>query len=440
MIFHDAMKSLKNDFSRSFFYWLTFMLTTMFTFLFFCIATSSEIGLSFFGASTGTVLNVTLFSVAVCVIEVFFANDFFVKTKSKALAIQLICGAKFVQLAEYLLAQTFILLALAIPAGVILSVVLLPIVNMILSSFLGASFSAGITAGAAGGTLFVVIMLVFWTTYLNLAYAYRNNAQTLLNEQGEKNKSQQSFLSTIKLDVSIGGSKGAHIAGFLQKFFWVLLSLFFYIGPLVFIFRNPENIFIFSVANMFGFLLCIKHIINPLLHYLLNEGRVDKPKSVAVLGFLRTDIKIMKVNIILVVLSSVILLSTFVTSNDGAMTLMLILLSYVIINILLSLAVMFKFATDILGRKKYFITMGQLGYTKGALKSIVFEETTLFYIFLMAAVMIPVGAIFIKLVGDGSMMVSMAVFLGLCFVIPMVLCYLVTIVYYMKAIAYKDEK
>ena len=38
MIFASALKSLKRDFYRSFFYWLTFMLTTAFVFLFFCIA------------------------------------------------------------------------------------------------------------------------------------------------------------------------------------------------------------------------------------------------------------------------------------------------------------------------------------------------------------------------------------------------------------------
>ena len=80
MIFASALKSLKRDFYRSFFYWLTFMLTTAFVFLFFCIAVSPAVGMTFRNSQGGLAVNVTFFAVFVCMVDVFFANDFFVRT------------------------------------------------------------------------------------------------------------------------------------------------------------------------------------------------------------------------------------------------------------------------------------------------------------------------------------------------------------------------
>ena len=40
MIIRDALRSLKNNFGKALFYWLTFVLTSMFIFLFFNIAMS----------------------------------------------------------------------------------------------------------------------------------------------------------------------------------------------------------------------------------------------------------------------------------------------------------------------------------------------------------------------------------------------------------------
>lgn len=445
MIFHDALKSLKNDFSRSFFYWLTFLLTTMFTFLFLCVATTDDLGLTFFRSTGGTVLNITMFSIIVCMIEVLFANDFFVKTKSKALAIQLICGAKFIQLAEYLLAQTFILLVLAIPIGIISALALIPLVNFVLSNYLGASFACALTGEAIGGTVFVLIFLVFWTTYLNLAYAYRNNANTLLNEQNGK-KENKSLLADVKKQLT-GGAKDKgdqKSAGFWLSLIiqsaMVLISLAVYIGSLVAAFANAENIFIYGAINMVGFVMLIKYLINPLIDYLLDEGLISNAKAIAVLGFLKNDIKIMTINIILLVLSSVILLSSFVTSDEGPAVMMLILLSYIVINVLLSLAVMFKFATDIFSRKKYYMTMSQLGYLKSDLKKIIVQECTLFYIIIFLATFIPIGCFLTIIINSGGMAPEMAIFLILSGVIPLIFCYIVTIIYHFKSVKYKEER
>ena len=433
MIFHDALGSLKNDFSRSFFYWLTFLLTTTFSVLFFSVASQEEIGFTLIHASNDVSTTITIFSVVICMIEVFFANDFFIKTKSKALAIQLICGAKFVQLAEYLLCQTFILLALAIPCGILLALGLIPVTNTAISMYLHSSFIIQINSTAIIGTAFVVLTLIFWTTYLNMAFAYRNNASTLLNERSVLTGLSSSLLAGLGINKIENVKKAVKILRGIG-------SIFLFIAPLAFMFRSPDNIFVLSLASMAGFLFTTTTVVIPGISKLLKDCCIQKPVALTFLGFLRTDIRIMRVNVILLVLSSVLLISTLVTGCDTAMLMMMVLLSYIVINILLSLAVMFKFSTDILNRKKYFMTMDQLGYFKRDLNGIILAETTAFYVYVIFSALIPIGFIFALLSMRGMMETPVIVFLIGSFLVPMLVCYLVTLLYYFKTVKVKKER
>lgn len=436
MILHDALKSLMRDFSRSFFYWLTFALTTAFTFLFFCIATDSEIGMTFIRNEGGMETNITLFSIFVCMVEVFFANDFFVKTKSRHLAVLLICGGRFVQLAEFLLCQTFILLGAAIPVGLLAAVLIIPLMNTVLSAFLGRAFSFGVGLSAAGGTAVVLLTLVFWTTYLNMAFAYRNNALSLLNEQQITTGDGQSLMNNIAREKN--GERGTFSRVF-SKIKGVVAAVMFF-GPLLLMRQAPDSIFALSLIGMAGFLLCISSIIIPLLDLLMHRFRISEPRSVAILGFLRTDIKILRINLILIVLSSVLMISIFVTSIDSPTTLMLALLTYIVMNILLSLSIMFKFATNVLSRRKYFMTMAQLGYLKKDLHRIVISEVSILYLFLLAACLTYLGTIFAVFTGNGILSPSFAGILLLAFVIPLAACYIITTVYYFRAVRFREER
>lgn len=433
MIFHDALGSLKNDFSRSFFYWLTFLLTTTFSVLFFSVASQEEIGFTLIHASNDVSTTITIFSVVICMIEVFFANDFFIKTKSKALAIQLICGARFVQLAEYLLCQTFILLAAAIPCGILLAVGLIPVTNTAISLYLHSSFTIQVNSTAIIGTAFVVLTLIFWTTYLNMAFAYRNNASTLLNERSVLTGLSSSLLAGLGINKIENVKKAVKILRGVG-------SIVLFIAPLAFMLRSPDNIFVLSLASMAGFLFTTTTVVIPGISKLLKDCCIHKPVVLTFLGFLRTDIRIMRVNVILLVLSSVLLISTLVTGCDTAMLMMMVLLSYIVINILLSLAVMFKFSTDILNRKKYFMTMDQLGYFKRDLNGIILAETTVFYVYVIFSALIPIGFIFALLSMRGMMEIPVIVFLTGSFLVPMLVCYLVTLLYYFKTVKVKKER
>jgi hypothetical protein len=108
-----ALRSIKDDLSRSLFYWLTFVLTSMFMFLFFHISYSDMVGVTFINGNNDMATFITVLVLGICMIVVFFANDFYVKKKSKDLAVRLVCGGTYFQIASFLLFQTGLLFVFA---------------------------------------------------------------------------------------------------------------------------------------------------------------------------------------------------------------------------------------------------------------------------------------------------------------------------------------
>jgi hypothetical protein len=76
------------------------------------------------------------------------------------------------------------------------------------------------------------------------------------------------------------------------------------------------------------------------------EKKTSDPQAVAVLGFYRTDLTILRSNIILFLICAVLLISVILGRNTTDLEMMLSLLSYVVMNVLLSMAIMFKFSTE----------------------------------------------------------------------------------------------
>lgn len=91
----SALRSIKDDFSRSLFYWLTFVLTSMFMFLFFHLSLSDFVGVTFINSTNNMETFITVLVIVICMVVIYFANDFYVKKKSKELAVRLVCGATY---------------------------------------------------------------------------------------------------------------------------------------------------------------------------------------------------------------------------------------------------------------------------------------------------------------------------------------------------------
>ena len=108
------------------------------------------------------------------------ANDFYVKKKSKELAVILICGGTYLQLVEFLLIQTGILMVFSIPVGIGLGWACFPLLSLLIKTMSGCEIEIGFGMQSVALTASVIILEVFWCTMLNLGYAYRNSICSLL--------------------------------------------------------------------------------------------------------------------------------------------------------------------------------------------------------------------------------------------------------------------
>ncbi len=444
MIVRDAIRSLKNSMAKAVFYWLTFVLTSMFVFLFFNISMSESLGFTWINNNNDTVTTVTVFVITICLIIIFFANDFFVKNKAKELAIRLVCGATFLQLAEYLLVQTFILMIIAIPFGITGALILVPVLNGIISSILNSTFAIGIYPYAVLTTGIILGLVVFWTTYLNLSFAYRNSASMLLNERKLINPLSgfsmidDNFVLTEKekeerrKERLARRQRGAR----LRKILCIILFLF----PLIVFHINRDMALVVSIFGMVGFYLGVPNVIIPELNSLTRDKKTDDPEVMAVAGFYRTDLTILRSNIILFLASAILLVCILLGRETTPLEMMLSLLSYVVMNVLLSLAIMFKFSTEVYSRQKYFMTLNHLGYVKEDRERIINKEVSLLYLTIMAVALLYLGNIFLSMVFANVLTWNQAGLLVLFMVIPLGFAWLFTLFYYKHTVLTQPEE
>lgn len=444
MIVRDAIRSLKNSMAKAVFYWLTFVLTSMFVFLFFNISMSESLGFTWINNNNDTVTTVTVFVITICLIIIFFANDFFVKNKAKELAIRLVCGATFLQLAEYLLVQTFILMVIAIPFGITGALILVPMLNGIISSILNSPFSIGIYPYAVLTTVIILGLVVFWTTYLNLSFAYRNSASMLLNERKLINPLSgfsmidDNFILTEKekeerrKEKLARRERGAKI----RKILCIILFLF----PLIVFHINRDMALVVSIFGMVGFYLGVPNVIIPWLNSLTRDKKTDDPEVMAVAGFYRTDLTILRSNIILFLASAILLVCILLGRETTPLEMMLSLLSYVVMNVLLSLAIMFKFSTEVYSRQKYFMTLNHLGYVKEDRERIINREVSLLYLTILAVALLYLGNIFLSMIFGNVLTWNQAGLLILFMIIPLGIAWLFTLFYYKHTVLTQPEE
>lgn len=421
-MFKAALRSIKDDFSRSLFYWLTFVLTSMFMFLFFNISYNEKIDVNFINSRNDMATFITVFVIGICMVVIFFANDFFAKKKAKDMAVRLVCGSTYLQIAKFLLYQSAILLLLAIPTGIILAIVFIPIINIILSVSFHTDLILSIQMDAMSSTALILVIVIFYSTILNLGYAYRNSIHTLINEERLNLKSgvpvfQMNFKLSLKMKKII------------STFLFLLPVVMFYIYG-----NDSKNLLAFSIIGILGFFMFLNNVFIPYLNKLTHTLKTNNSTLLIYLGFIRTNIIVLKKNIILLIISAIFFVSLLIASLENPLEMILAYISFITINILLSLSIMFKYSTEIAVRKKYYLSLERIGYTKETLKTIIRKEVYLFYFIIICFSLLYISNMIISLVIHKIININMLIILTLSFVVPLLLCALVNHIYYNKTI------
>ena len=396
----SAVRSLFDDFQKSLFYWLTFVVTTLFMFVFFQIACSPMIGMKFIEGKNDLVAYLSVLVITVCLIAVFFANDFYVKKKAKDLAVRLVCGSSFIQLTIYLLSQTFILFLMALPVAGALSIFVLWFISFLTPvsiEFVSEGFLV---------TVIMLIFEIFWCTILNIGYAYRSSIVMLI--QGDR--MQKSHKSLLPFHLGVNMKKG--------------IGLVLFIVPIIFMYiygKEASSFLLFSIIGMIGLKQCFHKLFIPSMDDLIKK-HIHHHHKITYLGFLRRDMIFMENQIIFLIVGAILLLGLLIIGLGNAMYQILIYVSFVAMNCLLSLTIMFRFSTEMIERQKLFLTLQRIGYEHNDLFKIIKKEVFILYSLIVGLALFYMVNIFISLYIHFHISVDMILLMlsGLCG--PLIIC------------------
>ena len=415
----DALKSIKNDFSGSLFYWLTFVLSSMFILMFFHIAYSDSVGVSFINSKNNMKTFMSVIVIAMCMIVIFFTNDFYVKKKAKELSVRLVCGSTYASLVVFLLFQTILLFLLAIPAGMVLAVMCIPFINYLLIEVLNSEIYITLNATAFISTFIIIAAEIGWCTLVNLGFSYRSSIKALMD--GDKGY----FKSAVSLPVFVSGKAKKNIALVL---YIVPLLLFYTVG------KETTGIFIFSLFGMIGMYSCFESVFVPYLSDKIENKYIEDPLKVVSLGFLRHNCIILKSSVVLLVVCSIILIGILVSCLNEPVDVMMAMISFVVINILMTFALMFKFSSELMYRKPIYESIRRIGYLDTQIQHIMLNEVVLLYVFVGVLCLLYILNIFNVLMIHALLDVRLIVGMLMAFIIPMFICGVINYCYYKKVV------
>lgn len=412
----DVMNALMHDKIRTFFCWITFTLTSMFIFLFFAVAMSDAVGVTMIQAKSDVPTILMVAAVLLCSIEIVFTNDFFIKNKAKNLAIRLICGATYTQNAGYLLLQTVFILCLALPTGIILGLCAIPLINVILISVMHTDITVTLSFQSILWSILVLSYVIFWTLLLNLSFSYRNSAAQLLNPNAIKMPQSQVF----------------SLSNAATKYVMKVLHLILWIAPLLLFYYDKSLVLVCTIASLAGYAMVLTDFFLPLLDTYIHQ-KIDQKNTLIALGLFRNDLKVLKINILLFIIASTLLIS-LLTSTENPIYQMLVLITYISMNCLLALTIMFKYANEMSDRIIKFKTLSHIGYLQSDIKKIIRKEVFALYTFITISILIYLINIFATLYLGGMLEMNHIWILIVGSITPIVLCGLISLLFYRRTV------
>ncbi len=351
-----ALISLKKDYKQALFYWLTFVLSTAFTFSIFNLSFSDQKLLSIQGGSGSSMISAMLCGViTIAMFSSFYANNYYITTKAKELSLNLISGASYLQLTSFLMIQNIVIMFSSIPLGAFIGYISIPLQRYLLQEILHFPAMIVVSSDAILGTSYIVGFEVLWCVILNLGFVYRSSITDLLHT-----------------------GKSSSFA--FKHVGWDLLYMIFYSSGIVLILLNGDDISAYVGYTLLGSvgLFGIDAYIIPKLLSQLAKRCHPYPQARIYLNYIRDNFQKMNLPILILVISSSLMIA-LVASYYPALETMIALFCDGMILILIGFSLNFKYMGIIEQRLLDYHHLLLFGYTFKQLKRIALKEVLVFY-------------------------------------------------------------
>lgn len=349
-----ALTMLKADFQKSLFYGGSLVFSTAVVFVFFNMTANPYYSGTTDMTKTNFSMILALIVVIIAMVLAFFANSYYLNSKTKELAIETICGGSVLTLANFLLTQNIVIMLFTIPLGLGLGYLLIPIINMILYPQMGVIANYWqVYSGGLGYTIVSLITEIIWLVIVDTGYAYRTEVKDLFEaEQTLQNKNK----------------------GIIRTPSIVFLAI--YLLPIVLFLTLEVNSDLYlgvTVIGLFGISGMLNKVLPSLIMHLQKRYINHKHRLIA-LGNLHHTLKQLSILMMTIILSVTFLICFMCAYINDFSQLVIIFMSYVVLIILIAVSIVYKVLIEASKRKKSFTHMKMLGYVTADLKKIIAEE------------------------------------------------------------------
>jgi putative ABC transport system permease protein len=307
--------------------------------------------------------DIIFFLVLIVCIFTFYANSYFVTSKSKEMAIAELSGIWPSKLARMLLFQNAIIEIIGGTLGIIVGIILMPGFLLLMYTMLGINGSLGtISIQGIFGTIAILFLQLSYVSLGDYGYASSREILDLIN--GDK-KVYSFGIRALKLNSKI----------YFITYFIPIISIF--ISPW---FVNVSLIVFFDMFfTVFGISGILRYYIPDKILQLKKEKYINDKIKLISLSNLYISLKQLKFIIMTLAIVVEILLCIMGMFKSSPQIKIICICSYSTVIILIAVSIIYKIMLETDNKRHEFRQLGLIGYTTAQSKKIVTQEFTIFY-------------------------------------------------------------
>lgn len=432
-IFNFARSMLKKELKKSIFYTLTILFSITMCFVFLNIINNEylflkpgivpylemlESGQSGFAAVEIPLSSMISFAIVIfCCSMILSSTNFYISKKHNEFASLSLSGISSFRIAFYLLCQICILLCIAIPIGVGVGCIIIPLLNQYMYDYIGIIDAPAnyIPVMAVVQTIVVVLVMVVMIIVVSSGYVYRHNIQEFL---GETRTVSKTSIPPLKSAIS----------------YFIL-----YILGVVMIYMADHQATVYAICigiGMSGVSGLVGSTIPKLVAVLKNRFLLTKRYALIYVSNVSYTLKSARILIVFTAIVVIGMTTIMATQIGNPREFVTAIVGYVVMLILLITSIVYNVCNEIQQRVRLFDNLWNIGYTKKELKKVVRNEVLYFYIILLLLPLLYVGVVGSRYMYYSDMDISVLIIVIGSYILPILASSLLTYrVYYNTVIS-----
>lgn len=365
-IYKFSVKTLKTNFKESGLYLISIILSTTIIFNLLNIITNSDF-LSVKGkegnVATTVPIGILFFMILLVCVFTFYANSYFVMSKSKEMAIVELSGVWPTKLAKMLLFQNAIIEIIGCIIGIVIGILFIPAFLSLMYTIMGTNGNIlSLSMQVIWGTAAIVILQILYVSLGDFSFAASREIIDLISEQKKVRPKDKRLIKVNSIVYIIA-----------------------YIIPILFLFVKslPSDLFSLGIVDI----LLTTFGINGILSYYIPQKifKIKKKKylgdkiKLISLSNLSVSLKQLKFLILTLAVTVEMLLCVIVMYKNSEQVRTICICSYITLIILIAASIIYKIMLETDNKKHSFRQLGLIGYTTEQIEKIIQHEFMVFY-------------------------------------------------------------